>query len=132
MTGPARGRGAPPLFTAPHQAAFLQAVTLGATQVKAAAAVGISARTVRHHAQHNPDFARSLAAAREAGRWAGKPHGAYRYRHAGCRCDLCTAAASYERSGRARGPRTRPSRKDAEVIQLPAAGHPLPSLRAVV
>jgi hypothetical protein len=137
MTGPARApgrRGRPVIFDEARRDAFLDAMKAGATQAKAAAAVGISTRAVRHHAQHHTDFATALAAAREAGRWADKPHDAYRYRHQGCRCDLCTAAATTGRAGRARTPRTtRPQpQQDAQIIQLTTTGTPVPLLKAVV
>ncbi|MCU1613689.1 MAG: hypothetical protein JWO98_1229 [Frankiales bacterium] len=130
MTRPARGRGRPPLFTPDQQNAFLREVAAGATQEKAAAAVGISARTVRHHSRHHAEFADALAKAKAVGRDASTPHGASRYRYLGCRCDDCTADATRKRT--ARRHRQKNNRPDAEIHHLPTPDQAPRPLKAVV
>lgn len=118
-----RGRGRPQLFTPAKQKQYLKALAGGATQAKAAAAVGISARTIRQHATDDTEFATASDTAREQGKLARIPHGAYRYRHLGCRCRKCTAEASKARAGRRANEKTRP-KKRAEVRQLPRVNRP--------
>jgi hypothetical protein len=143
MTQPAprRGRGRPALFTPELQQALIDAVTGGATQAKAAADLGISTRTVRHHAQHHDDFAQALGAAQDAGhdaRHADLPHDAYRYKVLGCRCDDCKAGEARRRARfRAKAkaakkpPVKRPVRKGADVHHLPQQDRASPPLKAV-
>lgn len=140
MTGTNRGRGRPrTTFTPDTLHAFLRAVSTGLTQNKAAAEVGVSARVIRYHAQHDPQFAAALAEARERGKDARYPHGASRYRHLGCRCpEICVPAATAARTTRrhtatARGDDTdRPHEATADIHQLPTPGDPFPPLRTAV
>lgn len=128
MTRPAP-RGRPPLFTPAQQTVFLREVAAGVNHDKAAATAGISARTVRHHAQHHADFAEALAVAKAVGRDVSTPHDASRYRYLGCRCEPCTADATRQRVERRR--RQKHRRPDAKIVQLPTAQDP-PPLKAVV
>jgi hypothetical protein len=108
---------------------FLREVAAGHAHDKAAATAGISARTVRHHAQYDKDFAEALAVAKAVGRDVSTPHDASRYRYLGCRCEPCTADATRKRTERRR--RQKDKHPDAEIVQLPTAQAPRP-LKAVV
>lgn len=141
MTGPRRGRGRPIQFDDTARTAYLAAVTEGAKLSEAARAVGLTIQTINNHVRTDPSF----AAAREVARTHGRkvraedaPHGESRYKHAGCRCDICTPAATQARTER-RHRTTRNTGPDdpeetAPVLQLPPAALPtrevLPLARA--
>ena len=117
MTAPRRrprrhqGRGRPRVLDEAERARYLAAVTAGLPLAQAAAAAGVSERTVRHNAQHDTGFADARKRAQAAGRTHRKenllgadgrpiPHGEYRYIHHGCRCPACTKAATNARGAR--------------------------------
>jgi hypothetical protein len=82
---------------------YLKHVTEGVPLADAAAAVGITRQWPAQLAKTDPQFREARQRAIEAGRRArmeAKPHGEYRYIHGGCRCTICTAAASAARAGR--------------------------------
>lgn len=107
------GRGRPVIFDEPAQAEFLRLVAAGARIGEAAAKVGVGRRTPEQLARRNPRFAQQLDAARAAGRDHRIPHGTPGgYNNHGCRCGLCTVAASRARSNA-------PDRKHADIVPLP-------------
>ncbi|MFJ5294516.1 hypothetical protein [Streptomyces sp. NPDC088348] len=128
MTGrPYRGRGRPPLFDDGARERFLGLVASGLTMRDAAVACPVAQRVVTYTKFHHADFAAALAAAREKGkriRDDAQPHGESRYNHGGCRCGICTKAATAARAGRRAVPADDPS----AVIDMPQLGGSLPVL----
>jgi len=102
--GPSRvGRGRPVTFTTTQRQVYLDAVTAGAKLSAAALTTGVTPQWAARVAKTDPGFGTALAAAREAGRKARQekmPHGESRYNHAGCRCPICTQAATAARTER--------------------------------
>jgi hypothetical protein len=101
VTRPRRGR--PVSFDDHQRAVYLKHVTEGVPLADAAAAVGITRQWPTQLAKTDPQFREARQRAIEAGRQARmeqKPHGEYRYIHGGCRCTICTAAATAARAGR--------------------------------
>lgn len=137
---PARRRGRPPVYDDHHQTLYLKHIAEGATLNEAAATIGITPRGAAKWRQ-NPDFAHQLDTARTLGKKAraeNLPHDEYRYIHHGCRCDLCTEAATTARTERRNRTTHKPDTTDndtpATVVQIrniPAQkGNPLPLARA--
>jgi hypothetical protein len=120
-----RGRGRPLLFTDDQKQAYLKHVASGLTLDEAAAAIGITRRTVNHHATNDAAFRQAREEAKAAGRavrWDAKPHDEYRYIHGGCRCPQCTAAARTARAARRAAAQPEPeqdTQPDTTVITLP-------------
>lgn len=100
MTAPARKRGRPTQFTADVRTRYLQAVTDGMKLEAAAQLVGLTSRAIRKTATTDEDFAQALTDARAAGRTNRLSHGESAYNHHGCRCDICTKAATTGRADR--------------------------------
>jgi hypothetical protein len=98
------GRGRPPLFDEAARERYLKArAEPGTTQAQAAAAAGVASRTVRDARRTDPAFktADEQAAARaRAARIEQMPHDESRYKHHGCRCLICTTAATTGRADR--------------------------------
>lgn len=131
MTGPHRGPGAPLRFDDTARQTYLTAVTEGAKAFQAARLVGLTVQAINKTARTDSSF----AAARDIARTHGKkaraermPHGESRYKHAGCRCTICTPAATQARTSR-RHRNTHPTRDDspqeaAPILQLPHTASP--------
>lgn len=102
MTAP-RGRGRPTVFEPATQTAYLDLLRHGARLGEAADHLGISRATPARYARTDPGFAAAVDEARAVGakvRREGVPHGEYRYNVLGCRCPVCTRAATVARAGR--------------------------------
>ncbi|MFJ9988600.1 hypothetical protein ACIQUD_32085 [Streptomyces globisporus] len=98
-----RGRGRPTVFEAPTQAAYLELLRQGVRLGDAADLMGISRVTPARYARTDREFAAAVDEARAVGakaRREGVPHGEYRYNVLGCRCPVCTRAATTARAGR--------------------------------
>ncbi|MFC8008740.1 hypothetical protein [Streptomyces cinereoruber] len=105
-----RGRGRPLEFTEGLQDHFLAETTKGARRGEAAAAVGVHRNTPTNRANADPVFAERLTEADAQGKTARREkvtHGEYRYNVLGCRCDICTKAATAARTGRRHAAKTR-------------------------
>lgn len=102
MSAPSRGRGRPALFDQDARARYLGALGGGATKKDAAAVAGVAAKTVRN-ARTDPAWRDLEVAAYARGTAARRDHlahGESRYNHHGCRCPICTRAATAGRTGR--------------------------------
>jgi hypothetical protein len=95
-----RGRGRPTLFTPAARTRYLTARHLGDTQHKAAAAAGVTPRTIHNTRRRDHEFRALDDAAVTAGRLARMPHGESRYNNAACRCPVCTKDATAKRMTR--------------------------------
>lgn len=123
MTAPVpRRRGRPETLTAPAREIYLKARADGATQAQAAAAVGVTDRAVRAAFARLPVFRDAEKAAAAAGRAVRRSeqlrdimHGEGGYTNYGCRCGICTTAASAARVAR---------RRTAAAGQGPPTGEP--------
>ncbi|WP_098007815.1 hypothetical protein [Streptomyces sp. sk226] len=99
----ARGRGRPAVFGPAAQAAYLDLLRHGARLGDAAEELGISRAVPTRCARTDPEFAAAVEEAKAVGakvRREGVPHGEYRYNVLGCRCVVCTCAATKARAGR--------------------------------
>lgn len=113
-----QGRGRPALFDDAARERFLGLVAAGLTMRDAAAACPVARTVVTYTKNHHEDFAAALASARLQGkqvRAEDRPHGESRYNHDGCRCGICTKAATAARGGR----RDTTDDQDAGVIVMP-------------
>lgn len=131
MTGPHRGPGRPLQFDAATRAIYLAAVADGAKLTDAARHVRLTVQAINNHVRADSSF----AAAREVARAHGRkiraermPHGESRYKHAKCRCPICTTDATRERTSR-RHRNTRPTDDEqptetAPILQLPHTASP--------
>lgn len=119
MTARGRRPGRPVfVFDIAARRRYLAAVAAGARLADAAKAADIAPRTAQHTAKTEPAFADALATAKRAGKTVRAEqlaHGEYRYNHGGCRCPICTKAASEARGGR---------RHPQPAEQPPAPIHP--------
>jgi hypothetical protein len=99
-----RRRGAPATkFDETARQKYLDAVAAGTPLGEAAALVNVTPTWTSSYAHNDPAFAQALADAKARGKAARddkKDHGEYRYNVLGCRCDICTAAATTARRGR--------------------------------
>lgn len=124
MTPPPRRRGRPAQFTPAAQARYLAARRTGATQAEAAAAAGVTARTVYNTRRSNEEFRALDEEATTAGRLARTPHGEYRYNHLRCRCTICTKAATTARGHRHHAAGRPEPRAPVVPLQPPDQGSP--------
>ncbi|MFH9235997.1 hypothetical protein [Streptomyces globisporus] len=98
-----RGRGRPTVFEPPTQTAYLDLLRQGVRLGDAAERLGISRVVPTRYARTDKEFAAAADEARAVGakaRREGVPHGEYRYNVLGCRCPVCTRAATVARAGR--------------------------------
>ncbi|MBD3550923.1 hypothetical protein [Streptomyces sp. SP18CM02] len=98
-----RGRGRPTVFGPDDRVAYLDLLRHGARLGEAAEQLGVSRAAPTRYARTDPEFAAAVEEAREVGakvRREGIPHGEYRYNVLGCRCPVCTRAATVARAGR--------------------------------
>jgi hypothetical protein len=98
------------------QAWFLKAVASGMRLGPAAVHIGVGPNFARRQERTDPAFAEALAQAKLSGRIlreADVPHGESRYINHGCRCPVCTRAASLARTARRHRDDT------ADVIAMP-------------
>lgn len=135
MTGPHRGPGAPLRFDDTARRTYLTAVTEGAKAFQAARLVGLTVQAINKTARTDSSFAAARDIARTHGRKVRAermPHGESRYKHAKCRCPICTTDATRERTSR-RHRNTRPTHDDnpqetAPILQLPHTASPTGNL----
>lgn len=102
-----------PLAEIDHQA-LREAYLRTGSQKRAAAAVGISERTLNRHRSLDPDLAALIEEAREELRRLrreNRKHGRTRYNE-GCRCDVCREA---NRVAHRKGAKTRRNRPFNEI-----------------
>lgn len=95
--------GRPPVFDEALRGRYLDAVAAGMPLGAAAAHVGITTNIPRRHERTDRKFTEALAEAKAVGRELrveDVPHGESRYNNYGCRCPICTRAATAARTGR--------------------------------
>ncbi|ACX71099.1 excinuclease ATPase subunit A [Streptomyces phage ZL12] len=91
------------MFGPAVQAAYLDLLRHGVRLGDAAEHLGISRAAPARYARTDPEFATAVEEAKTVGakvRREGVPHGEYRYNVLGCRCTVCTQAATVARADR--------------------------------
>ncbi|MER6602576.1 hypothetical protein [Streptomyces parvus] len=130
-----RGRGRPTVFEPPTQAAYLDLLRQGVRLGDAAERLGISRVAPTRYARTDREFAAAMDEARAVGakvRRENVPHDEYRYNMLGCRCPVCTRAATVARAGRRADAATDTTAADESPASTVGDIHPIRLTGAVV